>query len=63
MNNIAQCTLTQDIHGSPERGATSTNSNSSLLSFVNILTGIEHQNQILVGQEICVHLTIYSFPM
>jgi hypothetical protein len=46
----------------PQRGATSTNSSSSLLSSVNLLTCTEPQNQLRIGQEICVHLARSSFP-
>jgi hypothetical protein len=48
MNNITTImhkeTITQDIRGSPQRGATSTNSSSSLLSSVNHLHAQSHQN-------------------
>jgi hypothetical protein len=46
----------------PQRGAISTNSSSPLLSFVNILTCTEHQNQLGIRQEICVHLAKSCFP-
>jgi hypothetical protein len=66
MNNITTImnkeTITQDIRGSPQCGATSTNSSSSLLSSVNLLTCTEHQTQLCIGQEICTHLTRSSFP-
>jgi hypothetical protein len=46
----------------PQRGATSTNSSSSLLSSVNLLTCTEPQNPLRIGQEICAHLARSSFP-
>jgi hypothetical protein len=51
MNNVTtinhKATITHDICGSPQRGAMSTNSSSSLLSSVNLLTCIEPQNPTL----------------
>jgi hypothetical protein len=55
-------TITQDIRGSPLAWATSTNSSSSLLSFVNHLHAQSHKVLLHIGQEICAHLTRSSFP-
>jgi hypothetical protein len=62
MNNIAQSTSTQDIRGSPQCGATSTNSSSSLLVSSNLLTCTKPQIQLHKGQEICAHFARSSFP-
>jgi hypothetical protein len=66
MNNITtimhKATITQDIRGSPQRGATSTNSSSSLLSSVNHLHAQSHKILLRIGQEICAHLARSSFP-
>jgi hypothetical protein len=67
INNISttshKATTTQDIRGSPQCGATSTNSSSSsLLASSNLLTCTEPQSQLRIGQEICVHLARSSFP-
>jgi hypothetical protein len=66
MNNITQSTSTQDIRGSPQCVATSTNSSYSLLVF-NLLTFIcscaqSHRAQLFSGQGICVHRTRSTFP-
>jgi hypothetical protein len=45
----------------PHRGATSTNSSSSLLSFVNLLTCTESKTPLHIGQEIYTHLARSSF--
>jgi hypothetical protein len=46
----------------PQPGATSTNSSSSLLSYVNHLHAQSHKVLLRIGQEICAHLARSSFP-
>jgi hypothetical protein len=46
----------------PQPGATSTNSSSLLLSFVNLLHAQSHKILLRIGQEICTHSTRSSFP-
>jgi hypothetical protein len=55
-------TTTQDIRGSPQCGATSTN--SSLLYYLMsiFLHAQSHKNPLHIGQEICMHLARSSFP-
>jgi hypothetical protein len=66
MNNITtimhKSTITQDIRGSPQCGATSTNSSLPLLSSVNLLQAQSQKTPLRIGQEICVHLARSSFP-
>ena len=57
-----KATTKHDIRGSPQCGAMSTNSSSSLLSYVNLLTCTKPQNPLRIGQEICAHLAKSSFP-
>jgi hypothetical protein len=53
---------TQDIRGSPQCGATSTNSSYSFIVFCQSYYMHRATNPLRIGQEICIHLTRSSFP-
>jgi hypothetical protein len=55
-------TITQDIRGSPQCGATSTNSSLLYYLLSSFLQAQSIKTLLRRGQEICVHLARSSFP-
>jgi hypothetical protein len=54
--------ITQDIRGSPQRGATSTNSSSFYYLLSSFLQAPSIKTLLRGGQGICAHLARSSFP-
>jgi hypothetical protein len=66
MNNITtiihKATITKDIRGSPQRGATSTNSSLLYYLLSIFLHAQSPKTPLRIGQDICAHLARSSFP-